>query len=71
MKAHAVVCALSIAAVCGAAKDFNLTSLSDIYDANQNGYVCAFELRGTRAYSGDPLINLTTFGVSDDRLGKE
>jgi hypothetical protein len=54
-----------------AAKDFNLTSLSDIYDANQNGYVCAFELRGTRAYSGDPLINLTTFGVSDDRLGKE
>jgi hypothetical protein len=52
------------------ARDFNLEALSQTYDINQNGYVCAFELRGTRAYSGDPYINYTTFGVSDDKVRK-
>ena len=41
------------------------------WDKNQNGYVCAFELRGTRAYTGDPLIDTTSFGVSDDRIAKK
>jgi hypothetical protein len=41
------------------------------WDLNQNGYVCAFELRGTRAYSGDPLINVTSFGISDDHVSKK
>ena len=49
-------------------RDYNLELLSMTYDSNQNGYICAFELRGTRAYYGDPLINLTYFGISDDRL---
>jgi hypothetical protein len=52
------------------ARDFNLDALSQAYDINQNGYVCAYELRGTRAYSGDPYINYTTFGVSDDKVRK-
>jgi hypothetical protein len=52
------------------ARQYNLDALSQIYDTNQNGYVCAFELRGTRAYSGDPYINFTTFGVSDDKIRK-
>jgi hypothetical protein len=52
------------------ARDFNLDALSQAYDINQNGYVCAFELRGTRAYSGDPYLNYTTFGVSDDKVRK-
>jgi len=37
---------------------------------NQNGYVCAYELRGTRAHFDNPFINLTFFGVSDDKIGK-
>lgn len=52
-------------------KAYNLDLLSAAWDANQNGYVCAFELRGTRAYSGDPFINLTTFGVADDKVAKK
>jgi len=51
-------------------KAFNLQLISDVWDKNQNGYVCAYELRGTRAYLDDPFINLTYFGVSDDRIGK-
>ena len=54
-----------------AARQYNLDQLSLGFDANQNGYVCAYELRGTRAYSGDPFINLTTFGISDDKLRKK
>ena len=34
-------------------------------------YVCAFQLRGTRAYSGDPLIDITSFGIADDRVSKK
>lgn len=41
------------------------------WDQNQNGYVCAFELRGTRAYAGDPLIDITSFGISDDKLARK
>jgi hypothetical protein len=52
-------------------KAYNLQLVSDGYDKNQNGYVCAFELRGTRAYSGDPLIDITTFGISDDKVSKK
>jgi hypothetical protein len=51
-------------------KEFNLQLVSDVFDKNQNGYVCAFELRGTRAYLDDPLVNITHFGVSDDKIGK-
>src|SRR4051794_3938018 len=31
-----------------AAKEYNLELLSDSFDTNQNGYVCAYSLRGTR-----------------------
>ena len=49
-------------------KIYNLSLVATVWDQNQNGYVCAFELRGTRAYSGDPLIDTTSFGISDDRV---
>ena len=50
------------------ARQYNLDLLEVTYDDNQNGYICAYELRGTRAYSGDPYLNLTTFGISDDKI---
>lgn len=37
------------------------------FDKNGNGFVCAFALRGTRAYLNDPQYTLYTFGVADDR----
>jgi len=49
-------------------RDFNLQGVADAFDKNQNGYVCAYELRGTRAYNTDPLFNFTWFGVSDDKI---
>jgi len=49
---------------------FNIQEVSAFWDKNQNGFVCAFELRGTRAYLGDPFVNLTFFGISDDRIPK-
>jgi len=49
-------------------RDFNLQGVSDAYDKNQNGYVCAYDLRGTRAYNDDPLFGFTWFGVSDDKI---
>ena len=52
-------------------KIHNLGLVDAGFDLNQNGYVCAFELRGTRAYSGDPLINTTTFGIADDNVSKK
>jgi len=52
-------------------KDFNLSLVADGWDENGNGYVCAYELRGTRAYYDNPLLNLTFFGISDDRVGKQ
>jgi len=51
-------------------KTYNLNQVAAIYDLNQNGYVCAYELRGTRAHFHDPLINVTFFGVSDDTVRK-
>ena len=35
------------------------------WDANNNGYVCAFEIRGTRAYFGDNAAFL--LGIDDDK----
>jgi len=49
-------------------RDFNLQDVSDSFDKNQNGYVCAYDLRGTRAYNDDPLFGFTWFGVSDDKI---
>lgn len=52
-------------------KDYNLDLTALFWDLNQNGYVCAYELRGTRAYLDDPFINLTFFGISDDKVRKQ
>jgi hypothetical protein len=52
-------------------KDYNLSLVDEGWDLNQNGYVCVYELRGTRAYLGDPFINLTFFGISDDKISKK
>jgi hypothetical protein len=52
-------------------KTFNLGLVDSGWDLNRNGYVCAFELRGRRAYSGDPLINITSFGIADDKVSKK
>jgi hypothetical protein len=49
-------------------KAYNLQLVDAGFDANRNGFVCVFDLRGRRAYSGDPYFNLTYFGISDDRL---
>ena len=49
---------------------FNQNLVADNWDLNHNGYVCAYELRGTRAYLDDPFVNLTFFGISDDKLKK-
>ena len=37
------------------------------YDKNGNDFVCAFSLRGTRAYIGDPNYTLYSFGTQDDK----
>ena len=50
------------------AKQYNLDLLSQGWDINQDGYVCAYSLRGTRGQAEDPYFNLTHFGVSDDRI---
>lgn len=47
---------------------FNIQLVADNWDKNGNGYICAFELRGRHAYLGDPYVNLTFFGISDDRV---
>lgn len=52
-------------------KVLNLQQVSEVWDKNQNGYVCAYELRGTRAHFDNPYLNLTFFGISDDRVGKK
>ena len=49
------------------AKDYNLKLVEEVYDKNRNGYVCAFELRGTRAYLDDPLVDITFFGVGESQ----
>ena len=52
-------------------RDYNLQLVEDNWDLNQNGYVCAYELRGTRAHYDNPYLNLTFFGISDDRVAKK
>jgi hypothetical protein len=52
-------------------KDFNLQQISAAWDENGNGYVCAFDLRGTRAHLRDPYSQFTYFGISDDRVAKK
>lgn len=47
---------------------FNLQLVEDAYDKNGNGFVCAYDVRGTRAYNTDPFFEFTVFGVSDDKL---
>ena len=46
---------------------FNLQAISDGHDKNQNGFVCALEIRGTHAWNKDPLFGYTWFGISDDK----
>jgi len=50
------------------ARLFNLQDVADAFDKNHNGYVCAYDLQGTRAYNTDPLFNYTWFAVSDDKI---
>ena len=52
---------------------FNLQEVSDAFDKNHNGFVCAFELRGTRAYNKDPLFVATavTEVLAQDELRNE
>jgi len=52
-------------------KAYNLQLVKDGWDANGNGYVCAFQLRGTRAHFDNPYLNLTFFGISDDKVAKQ
>lgn len=52
-------------------RDYNLQLVEDNWDLNHNEYVCAYELRGTRAHYDNPYLNLTFFGISDDRVPKK
>src|SRR5213083_279384 len=49
-------------------KAYNLQLVEDTWDENQNGYVCAFQLRGTRAHFHNPYVDLTFFGITDDTV---
>ena len=49
-------------------RTFDLQGVSDGFDKNQNGFVCAYDLRGTRAYNDDPYFDFTWFGISDDKV---
>jgi len=53
------------------ARDFNLQIVSATFDKNQNGLVCVYDLRGTRAYLKDPYSKYTYFSVSDDKISKK
>lgn len=53
------------------ARQFNLDVVSATFDQNQNGYVCVFEVRGTRTNLGELFSNLTFFGISDDKVRKK
>jgi hypothetical protein len=54
-----------------AARDFNLQVLSAAFDKNQDGLVCVYDLRGTRANFRDPYSKYTYFSVSDDKVTKK
>lgn len=53
------------------ARDFNLQALSTGFDKNQDGLVCVYDLRGTRANLRDPYSKYTYFSISDDKVGKK
>lgn len=53
-----------------AARDYNLETLSTIFDKNQDGLVCVYDLRGTRANLRDPYSQYTYFSVGDDKISK-
>jgi hypothetical protein len=55
----------------GAARDYNLQVLSDAFDKNQDGLVCVYDLRGTRANLRDSYSKYTYFSVSDDKITKK
>jgi len=54
-----------------ALQDFNTELVAVTWDKNHNGYVCAYELRGTRAHYDNPYVDLTFFGISDDHVPKK
>lgn len=49
---------------------YNQNLVNDNWDLNQNGWICAYELRGTRANLDYPFVNLIFFGISDDKVRK-
>jgi len=53
------------------ARDYNLLALSTAFDKNQDGLVCVYDLRGTRANLRDPYSKYTYFSVSDDKIPKK
>ena len=53
------------------ARDYNLNALSTGFDTNQNGMVCVYDLRGTRANFRDPYSKNTYFSISDDKISKK
>jgi hypothetical protein len=53
------------------ARDYNLQALSTAFDKNQNGLVCVYDLRGTRANFRDPYSKYTYFQISDDKIAKK
>jgi hypothetical protein len=53
------------------ARDYNLQIVSTTFDKNQDGLVCVFDLRGTRAYLKDPYSKYTYFSVGDDKISKK
>jgi hypothetical protein len=54
-----------------AARDYNLQALSTAFDKNQDGLVCVYDLRGTRANLRDPYSKYTYFSISDDKIIKK
>src|SRR2546422_2918738 len=52
-------------------KAYNLQLVEDTWDENHNGYVCAFQLHGTRAHFHNPYVDLTFFGITDDKVAKK
>ena len=54
-----------------AARDYNLQGLSTTFDKNQDGLVCVYDLRGTRANLRDPYSKYTYFSISDDKINKK
>jgi len=53
------------------ARDYNLQTLSTAFDNNQDGLVCVYDLRGTRANLRDPYSKYTYFSISDDKIAKK